>query len=120
MAHTIVSLTIAALLSLAGVSAEAQQTPPYKNPLLSAEVRVDDLLGRMTLDEKTAQIRHLHSWDIFNGGSWTKRDWKKCAPGADMAFPKVSRCLPLTAAGTSVRYKSIRWETHGWAFPLFR
>ena len=26
---------------------------------------VDDLMKRMTLEEKIAQIRHLHSWDIF-------------------------------------------------------
>lgn len=40
---------------------------PYKNPHLSPETRADDLLGRMTLEEKMAQIRHVHSWDIFDG-----------------------------------------------------
>ena len=30
----------------------AQQTLPYQNPKLKAEVRADDLLGRLTLDEK--------------------------------------------------------------------
>jgi len=30
--------------------------PPYKNPGLSAARRVKDLLGRMTLEEKAAQM----------------------------------------------------------------
>jgi len=34
---------------------------------LPIEERVTDLLSRMTLDEKMAQIRHIHSADIFNG-----------------------------------------------------
>ena len=43
------------------------QNEPYRNSMLSIEDRVDDLLQRMTLSEKIAQIRHLHSWNIFNG-----------------------------------------------------
>lgn len=34
----------------------ALKLPPYKNPALSAEVRVKDLLKRMSLDEKAAQM----------------------------------------------------------------
>lgn len=41
---------LAALLLLAGCG----QTPAYKNPNLSAEERAQDLLGRLTLEEKTA------------------------------------------------------------------
>ena len=44
-------------------SLQAQQNVPYKNPLLPTEVRVNDLLQRMTLKEKIAQICHLHSWE---------------------------------------------------------
>lgn len=43
------------------------QVYPYKNPVLPIEERVEDLLQRMTLEEKIAQIRHLHSWNIFDG-----------------------------------------------------
>ncbi len=42
-------------LSAAGQTAP----PPYKNPKLPIEQRVDDLLGRMTLEEKTAQLLSL-------------------------------------------------------------
>ena len=39
---------------------------PYKNKNLPIEERVEDLLNRMTVDEKIAQIRHIHSSKIFN------------------------------------------------------
>ena len=43
----------------------AQQLP-YRQSSLPISERVDDLLGRMTLEEKIAQIRHIHSWNVFN------------------------------------------------------
>lgn len=51
------------LVALSGciLTVNAQQSFSYKNPLLPTEVRVNDLLDRMTLEEKIAQIRHLHS-----------------------------------------------------------
>lgn len=42
------------------------QVPPYQDASLPVEQRVQDLLERMTLEEKIAQIRHIHSEDIFN------------------------------------------------------
>ena len=33
---------------------------------VSYEQRVDSLLHKMTLEEKVAQISHIHSWDIFD------------------------------------------------------
>ena len=44
-------LLLITLLTL-GTSALMAQTLPYQNPALSAEQRADDLLGRLTLDEK--------------------------------------------------------------------
>ena len=41
-------LTLTAMLSLHATA----QTLPYQNPALTAEVRADDLLGRLTLEEK--------------------------------------------------------------------
>lgn len=34
--------------------------PLYKNPQATTDQRVEDLLGRMTLKEKVAQMRHIH------------------------------------------------------------
>jgi beta-glucosidase len=45
----------------------AQEKPPYKNSLLPVEQRVADLLSRMTLDEKVAQL----------GGTWQNRNFIK-------------------------------------------
>ncbi len=36
--------------------AESQSLPPYKNPELPVQVRVDDLVSRLTLEEKVAQM----------------------------------------------------------------
>lgn len=41
-------------LPRAGVS--GQETPPYKDPSLPVEKRVDDLVSRMTLEEKVSQM----------------------------------------------------------------
>ena len=56
-------------LSLLPEMSSAQQWP-YQQSSLPITERVDDLLGRMTLEEKIAQIRHIHSWNIFNGQNW--------------------------------------------------
>jgi beta-glucosidase len=48
-------------------SSGAQEKPPYKNPALPVEQRVADLLSRMTLDEKVAQL----------GGTWQNRNFIK-------------------------------------------
>lgn len=58
-------LSLLLLLSQQGLGV-AQQLP-YKNSALPVQDRVEDLLQRMTLEEKIAQIRHIHSWNIFNG-----------------------------------------------------
>src|SRR6266850_1809014 len=50
------------LVSLAVVTSDThsqQETPDYKNPRLSVDQRVADLLGRMTLEEKVAQLQGL-------------------------------------------------------------
>lgn len=46
---------------------QPMQAQLYKNPSYTAEERAADLLKRMTLEEKIAQIRHIHSWDVFDG-----------------------------------------------------
>ncbi|WP_168120084.1 glycoside hydrolase family 3 N-terminal domain-containing protein [Paenibacillus sp. HB172176] len=38
----------------------------YKNPELTVEERVEDLLGRMTLKEKAGQLnQHMYGWDAY-------------------------------------------------------
>jgi beta-glucosidase len=51
---------MAAAILVAAMSVSAQQAPsfPFQNPSLSVSQRVDDLVGRMTLEEKASQMRH--------------------------------------------------------------
>ena len=49
-------LVAAALCSGVCVVAGAQDVPAYRDAKLAVEVRVADLIGRMTLDEKVAQL----------------------------------------------------------------
>ncbi|MBI3474356.1 MAG: glycoside hydrolase family 3 C-terminal domain-containing protein [Acidobacteria bacterium] len=56
------AVLFAAFSGLLGL-AQAQEKLPYRNPALPVEQRVADLLSRMTLEEKVAQL----------GGSWQNR-----------------------------------------------
>ena len=52
------------LFLLVSVQLITAQNLPYKNPNLKIEERVKDLLGRMTLEEKIAQMRSI-SFESF-------------------------------------------------------
>ncbi|MFR9567008.1 MAG: glycoside hydrolase family 3 N-terminal domain-containing protein, partial [Rikenellaceae bacterium] len=64
----IISIT-SALLFMAGVS--VAQVAPYQNKELSIEERVEDLMSRMTLDEK---ISYIHGMRTSGGHSATQWD----------------------------------------------
>ncbi len=54
---------------------------PYEDPALPAESRIDDLLARMTLDEKTAQMVTLYGFarvlkDQLPTDAWASSFWK--------------------------------------------
>src|SRR5690349_473146 len=53
---TICVISVFLLLAVIANTASTQSTPPYKNPNLPLEQRVDDLLSRLTLEEKVAQM----------------------------------------------------------------
>lgn len=48
------------------VKAQSDSRPPYLNPHLSTEVRVADLLSRMSVDEKIGQLLTLEGWQTYN------------------------------------------------------
>jgi beta-glucosidase len=56
-------------LSLTAATAQAQDKPKYKDATLPVKTRVQDLVGRMTMDEKIAQLSHLHATDMTVAGS---------------------------------------------------
>ena len=88
--HKFIALVIVACMS--GVT-QPIQAQSYKDASLSAEQRADDLLGRMTLEEKIAQIRHVHSGDVFDGQNLDMAKLKAFA--GDVAWGFVEG-FPLT------------------------
>ena len=64
----------------------AQQVPPYRDPKLTVEQRVADLLSRMTLEEKLAQME----------GAWENRQFVNQQQA--MFVDENGAFLPETAA----------------------
>lgn len=91
-------------LLLAALTSHAQPLP-YQRRDLSVDVRVEDLLSRMTLDEKISQIRHVHSWDIFNG---QELDMAKLENLVGDKCPGFVEGFPLTAENCSVNMRRIQ------------
>ncbi len=54
----ILLLVFPALHILVGGSGPKPEVAPYQNPSLPIEQRVDDLVSRMTLEEKVLQMQH--------------------------------------------------------------
>jgi len=63
-AGSVAAVALPLLPALALADERAAPTPPYKIPTLPIELRVPDLMARMTLDEKIAQLWAL--WDTKN------------------------------------------------------
>ena len=64
----------------------AQTDYAYKNPNLPVEERVEDLLGRMTLEEKIAQMRHIHAYSISENGQLDESKLERLLQGKSMGF----------------------------------
>ena len=60
-------LIAGAMTLLGGICQGKTVQEPYKNASLPIEQRVEDLLSRMTLEEKVAQMRHIHSHNMLDG-----------------------------------------------------
>jgi beta-glucosidase len=60
-----VPLLACAALSGLGATTSAQDTPPYLDKALPVEARIDDLISRLTLDEK---IGLVHASGLFRSG----------------------------------------------------
>ena len=68
------------------ISTFAQSTPIYKDASQPVEIRVQDLLSRMTLEEKIAQMRHIHAYSIMENGKLNKAKLEKLLNGKSMGF----------------------------------
>lgn len=74
-------ITISA--ALAAPAAQAQGRPLYKDPKAPTDARIDDLMGRMTLEEKCAQLV----------GIWLKKETIQTAD-AEFSPQKASAAFP--------------------------
>ncbi|ERI85517.1 glycosyl hydrolase family 3 protein [Bacteroides pyogenes F0041] len=88
-----------------GGAGKAQQILPYRNPTLPVEERVSDLLARMTLEEKVAQISHLHSWHIFDGQKLNMSKLHEICNGNAYGFFEG---FPLTATNCRENFRKIQ------------
>ncbi len=98
----LLTLIITGLINL---TLGAQELLPYKDPNLSTEDRVNDLIGRMTLEEKLAQIRHLHSWHIFDGQKLNHEKLESMCGNVGFGFFEG---FPLTAASCRENFREIQ------------
>lgn len=64
----------------------AQTNFKYKNASLPVEVRVQDLLSRMTLEEKIAQMRHIHAYSVMENGKLNEDKLEKMIGGQNYGF----------------------------------
>ncbi|MGL5682079.1 MAG: glycoside hydrolase family 3 N-terminal domain-containing protein [Marinifilaceae bacterium] len=58
----------------------------YKNASLPVHVRVADLMGKMTLEEKIAQMRHIHAYSIVENGELNTEKLNDMLQGRSMGF----------------------------------
>lgn len=80
--------TALALLSCAAPEAKIEEIPVYKNPDAPVEERVEDLLGRMTLEEKIQQMSMTGLWDF--------PDHQEVYGVCDSPFESVERVAELS------------------------
>lgn len=84
---------------------QAKKIPPYKDASLPTEQRVEDLIKRMTLEEKIAQISHIHSWHIFDG---QKLDKTKLAEKCGTLPYGFFEGFPLTSSAVRENFHEIQ------------
>jgi beta-glucosidase len=73
------SLALFSFLIFGNCPVTAREIPLYKDTAQPVERRVVDLLNRMTLEEKIAQLSHLHGHQLYNG---QEVDMRKLAEAA--------------------------------------
>lgn len=84
-------LIVAGILMITGQQSDAQRgAPPYKDPKLPVAKRVEDLLGRMTLDEKIGQMTQADSGSLKNEADVATLFLGSVLSGGDSELPDVS------------------------------
>ncbi len=71
------------------------ETPIYKNPLSSVNDRVDDLIGKMTLDEKIGQLLCPLGWHYYEKRIIKTNKGQKTIIGLSQRFKDEMAKMPL-------------------------
>lgn len=100
----IITLGIVIFISLTTYSKPVEKVI-YKDSSYPVEKRVDDLLNRMTLDEKIAQISHLHSWNVFDVQSLNEEKLRKHCGDLSFGFYEG---FPLKAEACKKEFHKIQ------------
>ncbi len=77
-------------------STPVEPDPPYRDPSRSVAERVEDLLGRMTLDEKLAQMGSFWAFEVLTDGAL---DATKAAARMEHGIGQVTRIVGSTNLG---------------------
>src|SRR5688500_16882734 len=84
------AVAVAAMVDPASSLSVQQQEAPYRNPALPVEKRVDDLLARMTLDEKIGQMTQADHASLKDGSEVSGLFLGSVLSGGDSELPDVS------------------------------
>lgn len=107
------AFSIAVLLAVSGLG-KAQEIMKYKDASLPIEERVEDLVKRMTLDEKIAQMRHIHAYSIMENGKINEEKLEKMIGGQNYGFIEGftlpgKECLALMKEVQKYMREKTRW-----------
>ena len=83
-------LTLVLAATTLQAMSEKKQQPLYKNPKASVEQRVDDLLRRMTLEEKVGQMNQLVGIEHFKENSKAMSAEELATNTASAFYPGVT------------------------------
>jgi beta-glucosidase len=83
LSFALVVFAVAAVVGAAGGAREAgaQATPPYLDPSLAPEQRADDLLARMSLEEKVGQMTQINATRLQGDPN---NDWDRAELNPDI------------------------------------
>ena len=98
-------LIAGAMTLLGGICQGKTVQEPYKNASLPIEQRVEDLLSRMTLEEKVAQMRHIHSHNMLDG---QELNIAKLADFCKRMSWGCAECFPLTSQSCIAAVRKIQ------------
>ena len=98
-------LIAGAMTLLGGICQGKTVQEPYKNASLPIEQRVEDLLSRMTLEEKVAQMRHIHSHNMLDGQELNIAKLADFCKGMSWG---CAECFPLTSQSCIAAVRKIQ------------